>query len=187
MLCISNFNEKLILICNVDIKTRSREIKKELKTKDRPTFMYQINEDYLLIGTDTGKLELWSIENINKNIYDAHQGSEYGITAIIPLFKPSELITNERPNAMGGESSESTFIATAAGDKVTFKIWKIVKNGNEIDLQMHIKVDTRIPTGIHYVLQTSPTQIVCCNDNNVLKFYDFVDKVALREKEENEK
>ena len=40
MLCISNFNEKLILICNVDIKTRSREIKKEIKTKDRPTFMY---------------------------------------------------------------------------------------------------------------------------------------------------
>ena len=130
---------------------------------------------------------MWSIENINKNIYDAHPGSLYGITAIVPLFKPSELITNERPNAMGGESADSTFIVTAAGDKVTFKIWKIAKSGNEIDLQMHIKVDTKIPTGIHYVLQTSPTQIVCCNDSNVLKFYDFVDKVALRDKEDNEK
>ena len=130
---------------------------------------------------------MWSIENINKNIYDAHPGSVYGITAIFPLFKPSELITNERPNAMGGESADSTFIVTAAGDKVTFKIWKIAKSGNEIDLQMHIKVDTKIQTGIHYVLQTSPTQIVCCNDSNVLKFYDFVDKVALRDKEDNEK
>ena len=88
---------------------------------------------------------------------------------------------------MGGESADSTFIVTAAGDKVTFKIWKIAKSGNEIDLQMHIKVDTKIQTGIHYVLQTSPTQIVCCNDSNVLKFYDFVDKVALRDKEDNEK
>ena len=40
MLCISNFNEKLILICNVDIKSRSRDIKKTIKTQNKPTFMY---------------------------------------------------------------------------------------------------------------------------------------------------
>ena len=150
--------------------------------------MYQINEDYLLIGTDNGQLELWSIEEgCCKNTFEAHSDSTYGITAIVPLIDPSELITNERPNAMSGDSCESNFIVTAAGDKVTFKIWRIIKNGRDVDLQMHIKVDTKIPNGIHYVLQTSPTQIVCCNNANTLKFYDFVDKVALREKEDNDK
>lgn len=65
MLCISNFTEKLILICNVDIKTRSREIKKTFVTQNNPTFMYQIsekiNDDFLLVGTNVGKLELWGI------------------------------------------------------------------------------------------------------------------------------
>ena len=76
MLCVSNFNEKLILICNVDIKTRSREIKKTLHTNNKPTYMYQINEEYLLVGTEFGKLELWNIEtNEFKKDFEAHAGS----------------------------------------------------------------------------------------------------------------
>ena len=115
MLCISNFIESKILICNVDIKSRSREIKKEISTTSRPTVMFQItddnpnsatnnsskfNEDYLLVGTEGGKLELYQI-NINepilqlKRTFDAHPGSAYGVTTILPLVDPSELITNE--------------------------------------------------------------------------------------------
>lgn len=40
MLAVSNFTNSMILICNVDIKTRSREIKKEIQTESNPTYMY---------------------------------------------------------------------------------------------------------------------------------------------------
>jgi hypothetical protein len=97
MLAVSNFINCKILICNVDIKTRSREIKKEIPTESSPTCMFQINEDYLLIGTVTGRLELRSIDTMElKRTIDAHPGSTYGITTIMPLVDPSELITNER-------------------------------------------------------------------------------------------
>ena len=41
--------------------------------------------------------------------------------------------------------------------------------------------------GIKYLLQTSPTQLVCVNTDKVLKFYDFVDKQAQADKEEQER
>jgi hypothetical protein len=118
------------------------------------------------VGTDIGKLELWSIETSElKKEIDAHAGSAYGITAIVPLLEPSELITNERPNAITNESGkESTYFVTAAGDKPSFKIWKILKNASEIDITMHIKIDTTLTSGIHFLLQTSSTQIVCCDN-----------------------
>ena len=48
--------------------------------------MYQINEEYLLVGTEFGKLELWNIEtNEFKKDFEAHAGSQYGITAILAL------------------------------------------------------------------------------------------------------
>lgn len=38
--------------------------------------MYQINEEYLLVGTEFGKLELWNIEtNEFKKDFEAHAGS----------------------------------------------------------------------------------------------------------------
>ena len=85
MLCISNFNEKLILFINIDIKSRMKDIKKEIKTQNRPTFLHQINEDFLIVGTDVGKLELWNIEESDepRKVYDAHAGSEFGISSII--------------------------------------------------------------------------------------------------------
>ena len=52
---------------------------------------------------------------------------------------------------------------------------------------MHIKIETTLTSGIRFVLQTSPTQIVCVDAGNTLKFYDFVDKNAQKEKEEFQK
>lgn len=85
MLCISNFKESMILICNVDIKSRSREIKKELTISARPTFMYQINKDFLCVGTEIGNLEIFAINAhepliVQKKTIVAHPGSCYGVT-----------------------------------------------------------------------------------------------------------
>lgn len=120
MLCISNFLCSKIFICNVDIKTRSRDIKFTISTTSRPTCMYQINEDFLLVGTESGKLELYktgvSEDPVLKRTIDAHPGSSYGITVMMPLVDPSELITNERTASVPEGVSESNFIVTAAGD-----------------------------------------------------------------------
>lgn len=51
---------------------------------------------------------------------------------------------------------------------------------------MHIKIETTLTNGIHFMLQTDAAQLVCCDNTNILKFYDFVDKLALKEKEEND-
>lgn len=184
MLAVSNFINQKILICNVDIKTRSREIKKEIPTESSPTCMFQINEDYLLVGTMTGRLELRSIDTTDlKRTIDAHPGSVHGITVIMPLVDPSELITNERAS----DSQDCNYIVTAVGDQKAFKIWRIMRSNGDIDLHMHIKIETTLANGIHFMLQTDAAQLVCCDNTNVLKFYDFVDKLALKEKEENDK
>ena len=51
---------------------------------------------------------------------------------------------------------------------------------------MHIKIETTLANGIHFMLQTDAAQLVCCDNTNILKFYDFVDKLALKEKEDND-
>jgi Ca2+-binding EF-hand superfamily protein len=187
ILCASNFTTSKLFIFNVDIKTRSREIKKEISTNSRPTVMYQMNDDHILVGTEAGNLEvhaLWTVgENTLKATINAHPDSQYGITVITPLVSPSELITNER--AVGEDGAN--FIVTAAGDQKVFKIWKTVFTAFNFDMQMHIMIHTSLDNGIHYMLQTGPAQFVCCDNTNVLKFYDFVDNAALHEKQETEK
>lgn len=184
ILCASNFTTSKLFIFNVDIKTRSREIKKEISTNSRPTVMYQVNEEHLLVGTEAGTLEvhaLWTSEATTlRGTINAHPDSSHGVTVIMPLVNPSELITNER--AVGNEAA--AFIVTAAGDQKAFKVWKVV---GSTELQMHIMIHTSLENGIHYMLQTDAAQFVCCDNTNVLKFYDFVDNAALHEKEETEK
>lgn len=63
MLAVSCFNEKQVIICNVDIKTRSKTIKQTFKNKESPTFLYQIDPDILLVGNLTGKFEMWNIDH----------------------------------------------------------------------------------------------------------------------------
>ena len=47
---------------------------------------------------------------------------------------------------------------------------------------MHITTETSLDKGIHFIEQTDSAQFVCCDTTNVLKFYDFIDKAALKEK-----
>lgn len=180
ILCVSNFTTSQVFIFNVDIKLRSREIKKEISTQHKPTAIYQFNDDYLLVGTDSGNLEvheLWNSEaTAPKAVINAHPDSAYGVTVIMPLVNPSELIT-------GHSDRNGNFIVTAAGDQKAFKIWKVV--GTE--LQMHITIQTSMDNGIHHMLQTDSARFVCCDNTNVLKFYDFVDMAAIAEKEQTER
>lgn len=52
---------------------------------------------------------------------------------------------------------------------------------------MHIQFKTSFSEGIKFVLQTSGTQLVASNFDKTLMFYDFVDKTAQIEKEEQER
>lgn len=62
MLAVSCFKSCQVLICNVDIKTRSRTIRSKITNKQSPTFLYQIDDDHLLVGTMGGKFEIWNID-----------------------------------------------------------------------------------------------------------------------------
>ena len=59
---------------------------------------------------------------------------------------------------------------TTAFDKPEFKIWTLV---SKCDLQPHIMIKTSFSEGICFVLESSPTQLVCVDTNKSLKFYDF--------------
>ena len=67
MLGVSCFESKQVLICTVDIKTRSKSIRSKLSTSESPTYLYQIDEDHLLVGTLGGKFEIWNISQENQD------------------------------------------------------------------------------------------------------------------------
>ena len=69
MLAVSCFIEKQVIICNVDIKTRSRTIKQTFKNKQNPkspTFLFQIDDETLLVGNVEGQLEMWNIDHMEE-------------------------------------------------------------------------------------------------------------------------
>jgi hypothetical protein len=59
---------------------------------------------------------------------------------------------------------------TTAFDKPEFKIWTL---DSKCDLQPHIMIKTSFSEGICFVLESSPTQLVCVDTNKSLNFYDF--------------
>lgn len=63
MLAVSCFKSKQVLIFIVDIKTRSKSIRNKLTLEDNPTFLYQVDEGHLLVGTLGGKFEIWNIDS----------------------------------------------------------------------------------------------------------------------------
>ena len=62
MLAVSCFKAKQVIIVNVDIKTRSKAIKQTFENKHSPTYLYQIDFDHILVGTQTGAFEIWNID-----------------------------------------------------------------------------------------------------------------------------
>ena len=51
MMCMSNWTERLTIIVEVELKTRKRQIKKTFKNNLNPTALFQVDEDFLLVGT----------------------------------------------------------------------------------------------------------------------------------------
>ena len=105
------------IICNVDLKSRRRTIIHTIKNKQNPTCVKQIDDNYLAIGTKGGVVEIWDLESgYLKEIFDTHSESEDGISDIIILKEPSNLICANHPT--------SKLVLTAALDKPEFKIWR---------------------------------------------------------------
>ena len=61
---------------------------------------------------------------------------------------------------------------TTAFDKPEFKIWTL-SNDARCELLPHIMIRTSFADGICFVLESSPTQLVCVDTEKSLKFYDF--------------
>lgn len=100
------------------------------------------------------------------------------------MEKPSYLIRGERKEA----DANIRYVITAAYDKNEFKIWKLINRHekfNRPDFTFHIKISTSLQ-GISAVLQSTPEQIVCVDNEKTLKFYNFVDKVAQQEEKQFE-
>ena len=51
VVCTTNYTERLTIISEIELKTRRRTLKKTWKNNNSPTAMYQVDEDFLLIGT----------------------------------------------------------------------------------------------------------------------------------------
>jgi len=147
-----------------------------------PTALFQIDEDFLLVGTQNGKIEMWNIDasKIVKYI-DAHSESKAGISSIVELKDPSYLIRGERTEP----NPEIRYIVTTCFDKNEFKIWKISPKGthNRPEISFHIKIETTL-VGISKILQASPSQLVCVDNHKTTKFYDFVDRVEQKQQQE---
>lgn len=90
IICISNYHEGQVLVCLLDVKTRSNTIIRTLKNHDKPTALFQVNEDHLYVGTEGGYLEIWDIDQgefVGKVCL--FEGSKEGISNIVELENPS--------------------------------------------------------------------------------------------------
>lgn len=173
MLAVSCFKAKQVIIVNVDIKTRSKTIKQTFENKHSPTCIYQIDVDHVLVGTEAGSFEIWNIASEEPSLAQvimAHEGSKEGISSILELQNPSNLISGE------GANPDEKYLVSSARDLPELLIWRLSSKEGSVKLSIHIKISTTFNDGIKYILQTSPTQIVCVNHEKTLKFYDFVDK-----------
>jgi len=181
MICMSNWTEKKTIICEVELKTRKRVLKKTFDNNNSPTVLFQIDEDYLLVGTADGKLEMWNIEHEKIVLqHDAHENSQQGISSIVELRDPSYCLRGER----GDADPEIRYLVTSCFDRPEFKMWKMNVHASQgkPELSFHLQIATSL-TGISRILQSTPSQLVCVDPAQTLKFYDFVDRVEQRKKE----
>lgn len=126
----------------------------------------------MLIGTEGGKIEHWSIEKeCCENVYDAHPESPEGISQILEIKSSSDLLIGE-PDV---EAFKADFklIATASSGAKEFRLWKLRKS--TVQLFPYLKIETTIEGGIEFLLETHDTQLVAANAK-CIKFYDFIDK-----------
>jgi Ca2+-binding EF-hand superfamily protein len=122
-----------------------------VKNNRCPTALFQVDEDYIVVGTEGGKMEIWSIDQKKIVKYmDTHSDCHQGISSIVELKNPSYLIRGERSDA----DPNCRFVITSAFDKNEFKIWKLINRHekfNRPDFTFHIKIATSL-SGISSVL-----------------------------------
>jgi len=174
IIVISSFNEQHVIVAVVDLKSRKKNIKFNLKTKRKPNFLFQLDDFNLLVGTEEGFIEQWEFDfqlnqNLLKTEIQAHSGSQEGISSIIEVDTSSQLIRGSK------ETDSFSLIATACWNVNEFRIWKY--NLESRSLSKHIKVDSSLDQGIKFLMQSSPTQIVAVDHDKCLKFYDFERKI----------
>lgn len=93
VLCFSNFNESTVTIAMIDLKTRRKNIFKSFKTEFRPTFLFQIDENNLLVGTEGGQVEHLVIDDGKcKQTFNTFPGSEKGVSQILEIQSQSSLL-----------------------------------------------------------------------------------------------
>lgn len=145
VLCFSNYNQQQVIVATVDLKTRRKNIVKTLKNQQKPTFLYQIDENYLLVGTEKGFIEYWALSGQSSeqlvSVIEAHPESEEGISSLIELKSKSDLMWGYD---MDSEERKDTSIyrlfATAAYSSNIIRLWILqVKNQN---FMSHIKIET---------------------------------------------
>ena len=185
-LAVSCFHEKQVIIAKLDIKTRSRQIKQTFKIKNSPTYLYQIDEDNMLVGTIEGTFEVWNIKAAQEEpqitlVINAHPQTQQGISNIIKLNDPSPMI-------VGGDKlpEDTDILVSTAADQENILIWRLTR-GEKIALNSYININTSFTDGIKYIVQSSPTQLVAVNHEKTLMFYDFVDKNQSAEEKDKEK
>jgi len=103
----------------VDLKTRRKNIIKTFKNQRRPTYLHQIDESNLLVGTEGGLIEHWSIETDNLvSTIEAHTTSDEGVSFMLELKSDSYLLWGDQEKLEG-----QSLIATASLGTSDFRIW----------------------------------------------------------------
>jgi len=95
VLAVSNYRESFVYITVIDLKMRRQQQTKKIPLEFKPTLLYQMDQDHLLIGTEGGRIEQWNISEGNQTqvrVYKAHPESAAAISAIIKLETKSELL-----------------------------------------------------------------------------------------------
>jgi hypothetical protein len=158
VLAFTSWKEQVVSIAIIDLKTRRKSIVKTFRIGGKPTCLYQLDENNLLVGTDGGKVEHWVVdESICKDIYDAHPESFSGVSQIIGIKSTSHLLRGKH-DSMG----DFKLIATASFGTPYFCFWKVhAKTGM---LMQYFKVTTSL-SGITCLLETQDTQLVASNAN----------------------
>lgn len=60
-LCISLYSQCSVIVGIIDLKTRKKNIIKRFNTSTYPTYLYQLDENFILVGLDNGSIEQWSL------------------------------------------------------------------------------------------------------------------------------
>jgi hypothetical protein len=131
VLCFANTKEAFISIQSFDLKTRRRAGLKTYNLTGKPTKLFQLDTSHLLVGTEGGKIEHWSIdEDKQMKIFDAHPESDAGISIIKELDSQSPLLRNALPDQKGPDNFR--LLVTASAGSNIFRLWKVDPKTYEI-------------------------------------------------------